>query len=686
MKKRFLSVFLTAVMLMGIVPAANVAAETASVEVDSWYELKDALESPEELEVIVPYGKHIKYTFDYQTESASDLQISVKGKKTLNILGDITFTESVDLDKGLIGLWNDGTELTVKGSGMFKYDLPFSTEGSSVYFDSGNMFYLGGGDLTIKEDVELIVKFAWMDGVADFEFHQAVVAGVRGNVNIEGGILKCHTLLGDGIDWNISGGVFDCAGEYDADIYIRDGSLHVSGGIFYGGIKGYGSMITFDEYAVFSDISSGKFYGNIGNRDILNTPVAITRARFTEITPDEFGEYTSVNIGAFEEGEDFTLNCVPAYIPEEMFKGGVYGYASLKVMDFNGVVYSKEDFVTNSERPDLSANLKDFAPGTYMFEYTYDIRYNEETYSTEKRSFVLIIKEPIKPVSTIAVDVVQPITNESPVFSVTLPADAPYELDTSHAPTGIKWHSQTGAFVTEDHKFYNDHKYTAYIYLRAKDGYEITDATTAQVNRNGATIEKVSDGVYLVKYTFTATAEAPLYFVGLTPENTTSPTTVESKVGEELTFSFGTNTLSDDFKEKGYSISRSFAISKGLTSVLYQVTDDTSETPFSYTQKFTEDGAYIVVVRIDLKKDGTSVSNELITYIVNVAKPDYIKGDVTGDGKVNLADVSLILKKIAKWDVTMIDAAADVTGDGKTNLADVSLILKKIAKWDVEFK
>ena len=59
-------------------------------------------------------------------------------------------------------------------------------------------------------------------------------------------------------------------------------------------------------------------------------------------------------------------------------------------------------------------------------------------------------------------------------------------------------------------------------------------------------------------------------------------------------------------------------------------------------------------------------------------------GDVNGDGKINLGDASLLLKKIAKWDVTLDETAADVTGDGKINLADASLLLKKIAKWDVE--
>ena len=58
-------------------------------------------------------------------------------------------------------------------------------------------------------------------------------------------------------------------------------------------------------------------------------------------------------------------------------------------------------------------------------------------------------------------------------------------------------------------------------------------------------------------------------------------------------------------------------------------------------------------------------------------------GDISGDGKINLMDVSAVMKYIAKWDVELTTEAADVTGDGKINLMDVSLIMKYIAKWDV---
>lgn len=60
-------------------------------------------------------------------------------------------------------------------------------------------------------------------------------------------------------------------------------------------------------------------------------------------------------------------------------------------------------------------------------------------------------------------------------------------------------------------------------------------------------------------------------------------------------------------------------------------------------------------------------------------------GNADREGKLNLNDVSAMLKKIAKWDVDIDAVAADVDGNGNVNLSDVSAVLKKIAKWDVDF-
>ena len=60
-------------------------------------------------------------------------------------------------------------------------------------------------------------------------------------------------------------------------------------------------------------------------------------------------------------------------------------------------------------------------------------------------------------------------------------------------------------------------------------------------------------------------------------------------------------------------------------------------------------------------------------------------GDANSDSKLNIGDASAMLKKVAKWDVTIDAMAADVDGNGAVNLSDVSSILKVLAKWDAKF-
>ncbi len=59
-----------------------------------------------------------------------------------------------------------------------------------------------------------------------------------------------------------------------------------------------------------------------------------------------------------------------------------------------------------------------------------------------------------------------------------------------------------------------------------------------------------------------------------------------------------------------------------------------------------------------------------------------IWGDVDRNGKINLGDVSGMLKSIARWKSDISTDAADVDRNAKLNLADVSKMLKKLAKWE----
>ena len=59
----------------------------------------------------------------------------------------------------------------------------------------------------------------------------------------------------------------------------------------------------------------------------------------------------------------------------------------------------------------------------------------------------------------------------------------------------------------------------------------------------------------------------------------------------------------------------------------------------------------------------------------------YICGDANSDEYINLADVSLILKHVANWDVKISEYAADTDLDNEVDLGDVSFLLKHIAGW-----
>ena len=63
--------------------------------------------------------------------------------------------------------------------------------------------------------------------------------------------------------------------------------------------------------------------------------------------------------------------------------------------------------------------------------------------------------------------------------------------------------------------------------------------------------------------------------------------------------------------------------------------------------------------------------------------PAYETGDANRDGKVNITDVSFILKYIAEWEDVVIDTVlSDMDDSGRIGLVDVSLVLKRIAGWD----
>jgi len=89
----------------------------------------------------------------------------------------------------------------------------------------------------------------------------------------------------------------------------------------------------------------------------------------------------------------------------------------------------------------------------------------------------------------------------------------------------------------------------------------------------------------------------------------------------------------------------------------------------------SEPGIYDIIVS-DAEAD-----NYEITYVsgkIEVKKPAYIPGDANGDGRISIADASLVVDYILSGGTITVSAGADMNGDGKVSIADASAIVDYI--------
>lgn len=98
---------------------------------------------------------------------------------------------------------------------------------------------------------------------------------------------------------------------------------------------------------------------------------------------------------------------------------------------------------------------------------------------------------------------------------------------------------------------------------------------------------------------------------------------------------------------------------------------------------FNEEAELIVTAGDKTLSDADPLPSGAVVANGDVTAAVHVYGDTNGDGKINLSDVSTLLKKIAGWEVSLDVTAGDVNVDAKTNLTDASNILKKIAGWRV---
>lgn len=111
---------------------------------------------------------------------------------------------------------------------------------------------------------------------------------------------------------------------------------------------------------------------------------------------------------------------------------------------------------------------------------------------------------------------------------------------------------------------------------------------------------------------------------------------------------------------------------------LYIVTSsETSTTSVSSLQKISFDNGNVVVLTTDGTSASTPMSDITKMYFGILEKEvTYIKGDVDGDGKVNISDVVAVINQIAGIETY---ERADVNDDTYVNITDVVGIINIIA-------
>ncbi|MBO4813454.1 MAG: dockerin type I repeat-containing protein, partial [Muribaculaceae bacterium] len=74
---------------------------------------------------------------------------------------------------------------------------------------------------------------------------------------------------------------------------------------------------------------------------------------------------------------------------------------------------------------------------------------------------------------------------------------------------------------------------------------------------------------------------------------------------------------------------------------------------------------------------GNFVRNAWVTITGEEIEPELLRGDVNGDGKVNVSDVTCLINMILGV-LNVNEVRADVNQDGKVNVSDVTFLINII--------
>lgn len=88
--------------------------------------------------------------------------------------------------------------------------------------------------------------------------------------------------------------------------------------------------------------------------------------------------------------------------------------------------------------------------------------------------------------------------------------------------------------------------------------------------------------------------------------------------------------------------------------------------------------AVLLVAPDDESTELYMAADQWMNFFFQPLTPDYLMGDVNGDGKVDVADVSGLINHILGKSTVAYPEAADLNGDGKVDVSDVSALIRLI--------
>ncbi len=396
MKKRIISLFMIVALLCSVVPLSVTVSAENTVEVDSWEELRDALQSSGEATVIVPENVTIERTFDHVLEYIDDLKITVNGKKTLELYGEIHFYNGLFIN-GLFNLNSADTELTVAGdSGTIVYHL-YNTQDPLHW--RGDMFYLTAGKLILGGNSYLEVDYYCAKTTVTTIYNQAVVGGTGGEVILNNAYLSGNTIIGQGIDFTFKKGTLygksmsnPAPSFHNVDLYMQSGSAAFNGCGFDRGIEeARDSTATLTMGADICVDIDDKTTDADKDYIVKNRPCAFFNIGFAKMTPEMPALSTNYELDNLYLGETLEISAM------SLNQNTGYG-ENVKAVSEMEVLHDGEQITIESSRysnVEFTFDFADAAPGRYDVFYCVHIVNNGLTVRTKNFRYVVNVIDEI---------------------------------------------------------------------------------------------------------------------------------------------------------------------------------------------------------------------------------------------------------------------------------------------------